>query len=128
MLIGYMRVSSSDDRQVVDLQLDALLAAGVDERHLHQDKQSGGRDDRAGLKTCLAGLRASDVLVVWKLRPVQKMASQGCGQGGNSGQPFRPKFVFGHPQRRGICSCSAWIASPVQHHSSAERGRCGRPA
>src|SRR4051812_35882319 len=43
MLIGYMRVSSSDERQVVDLQLDALLAAGVDERHLHQDKQSGGR-------------------------------------------------------------------------------------
>jgi DNA invertase Pin-like site-specific DNA recombinase len=67
MLIGYMRVSSSDERQVVDLQLDALLAAGVDERHLHQDKQSGGRDDRAGLKTCLAGLRAGDVLVVWKL-------------------------------------------------------------
>src|SRR4051812_6354590 len=67
MLIGYMRVSSSDERQVLDLQLDALLAAGVDERHLHQDKQSGGRDDRVGLKTCLAGLRADDVLVVWKL-------------------------------------------------------------
>src|SRR3954452_279527 len=67
MLIGYMRVSSSDERQVVDLQLDALLAAGVDERHLHQDKQSGGRDDRAGLKTCLAGLHTGDVLVVWKL-------------------------------------------------------------
>ena len=67
MLIGYMRVSSGDERQVVDLQLDALLAAGVDERHLHQDKQSGGRDDRVGLKTCLAGLRAGDVLVVWKL-------------------------------------------------------------
>ena len=67
MLIGYMRVSSSDDRQVVDVQLDALLATGVDERHLHQDKQSGGRDDRVGLKTCLAGLRAGDVLVVWKL-------------------------------------------------------------
>src|SRR4051795_8571968 len=27
----------------------------------------GGRDDRVGLKTCLAGLRAGDVLVVWKL-------------------------------------------------------------
>ena len=27
------------------------------------------------------------------LRPVQKMASQGCGQGGNSGQLFRPKFA-----------------------------------
>ena len=34
MLIGYMRVSSVDDRQSVDLQRDALLAAGVDERHL----------------------------------------------------------------------------------------------
>src|SRR4051812_34167797 len=67
MLIGYMRVSSSDERQVVDLQLDALLAAGVDERYPHQDKQSGGRDDRAGLKTRLAGLHAGDVLVVWKL-------------------------------------------------------------
>src|SRR3954470_22263532 len=67
MLFGYVRVSSSDERQVVDLQLDALLAAGVDERHLHQDTQSGGRDDRAGLKACLTVVRAGDVLVVWKL-------------------------------------------------------------
>ena len=29
MLIGSMRVSSNDERQVVDLQLDALLAAGI---------------------------------------------------------------------------------------------------
>jgi DNA invertase Pin-like site-specific DNA recombinase len=43
-----------------------VLVAGVDERHSHQDKQSGGCGDRAGLKTCPAGLRASDVLVVWK--------------------------------------------------------------
>jgi DNA invertase Pin-like site-specific DNA recombinase len=34
MLIGYMRVSTSGDRQVLDLQRDALLAAGVDARHL----------------------------------------------------------------------------------------------
>ena len=50
MLVGYMRVSSADDRQSVDLQRDALLAAGVDGRHLHQDKASGARDDRPGLK------------------------------------------------------------------------------
>lgn len=67
MLVGYMRVSSTDDRQSVDLQRDALLAAGVDERHLHHDKASGARDDRPGLKTCLDDLRAGDVLVVWKL-------------------------------------------------------------
>jgi hypothetical protein len=34
MLVGYMRVSSDSDRQTTALQRDALLAAGVDERHL----------------------------------------------------------------------------------------------
>jgi DNA invertase Pin-like site-specific DNA recombinase len=67
MLIGYMRVSTADERQSVDLQRDALTAAGVDERHLHQDRASGARDDRPGLKACLADLRPGDVLVVWKL-------------------------------------------------------------
>ena len=38
MLVGYMRVSTEGDRQVVDLQRDALLAAGVDERHLFEDR------------------------------------------------------------------------------------------
>jgi DNA invertase Pin-like site-specific DNA recombinase len=67
MLIGYMRVSSADERQSVDLQRDALLAAGVDERHLHQDHASGARNDRPGLKACLEDLRRGDMLVVWKL-------------------------------------------------------------
>jgi DNA invertase Pin-like site-specific DNA recombinase len=67
VLIGYMRVSSADDRQSTDLQRDALLAAGVDERHLHQDRASGARDDRPGLKACLEELRTGDTLVVWKL-------------------------------------------------------------
>ena len=67
MLIGYMRVSSGDERQSVALQRDALLAAGVDQRHLHQDRASGARDDRPGLKACLAELCEGDVLVVWKL-------------------------------------------------------------
>lgn len=67
MLVGYMRVSSNDDRQSVDLQHDALIAAGVDERHLHHDKASGAKDDRPGLKACLEDLRPGDCLVVWKL-------------------------------------------------------------
>jgi hypothetical protein len=33
-LVGCMRGFGSDDRQVSDLQCDALLAAGVDPRHL----------------------------------------------------------------------------------------------
>ena len=67
MLVGYMRVSSADECQSVDLQRDALVAAGVDERHLHQDRASGAKDDRPGLKACLADLRHGDILIVWKL-------------------------------------------------------------
>lgn len=67
MLVGYMRVSSADDRQLVDLQRDALVATGVDERHLFEDKASGARDDRPGLNACLEYLKPGDTLVVWKL-------------------------------------------------------------
>ena len=67
MMVGYMRVSSTDDRQSVDLQRDALLTSGVDDRHLYSDKASGARDDRPGLKACLAYLKEGDSLVVWKL-------------------------------------------------------------
>ncbi len=49
MLVCYMRVPSADDRQSVGLQRDALVAAGVDGRHLHQDKASRARDDRPWL-------------------------------------------------------------------------------
>ena len=45
MLVGYMRVSSDGDRQVLDLQRDALLSAGVDERHLFEDHASCSRGD-----------------------------------------------------------------------------------
>jgi DNA invertase Pin-like site-specific DNA recombinase len=67
MLIGYMRVSSDNDRQTTDLQRDALLHAGVDARHLFEDKASGARDDRPGLAQALAYVRSGDCLVVWKL-------------------------------------------------------------
>ena len=67
MLIGYMRVSTDNERQTTDLQRDALITAGVDPRHLFEDKASGARDDRPGLKQCLEYLKAGDTLVVWKL-------------------------------------------------------------
>ncbi|WP_309709996.1 recombinase family protein [Armatimonas sp.] len=67
MLVGYVRVSTTDDRQSTDLQRDALQLAGVDPRNIHEDRASGARDDRPGLKKCLDYLQAGDVLVVWKL-------------------------------------------------------------
>jgi DNA invertase Pin-like site-specific DNA recombinase len=62
-----MRVSSDNDRQTTDLKRDALLTAGVDPRHLFEDKASGVRDDRPGLQQALTYVRPGDCLMVWKL-------------------------------------------------------------
>jgi DNA invertase Pin-like site-specific DNA recombinase len=67
MLVGYMRVCSDNDRQTTNLQREALLAAGVDPRHLFEDKASGARDDRTGLQQALDYVRPGDGLIVWKL-------------------------------------------------------------
>lgn len=67
MLIGYMRVSKADGSQVLDLQYDALIAAGVPSSQLYEDQASGKQDDRPGLAACLKALRGGDTLLVWKL-------------------------------------------------------------
>lgn len=67
MLVGYERISTDGGRQSADLQRDALIAAGVDTRHIYGDKLSGSLDDRPGLKDCLAFVKAGDTLIVWKL-------------------------------------------------------------
>ena len=67
MLIGYMRVSTDNDRQVLDLQRDALLGAGVDERHLFEDRAGGSQRDRSGLAAALAYPKPDHSLMVWKL-------------------------------------------------------------
>jgi DNA invertase Pin-like site-specific DNA recombinase len=63
MLIGYARVSK--DEQNLDLQMDALTAAGVE--RIFRDKESGAKADRKGLAEALSHLRKGDVLTVWKL-------------------------------------------------------------
>lgn len=67
MLIGYMRVSKSDGSQVLDLQKDALIEAGIDPVRIYQDLASGRKDDRPGLLACLKALQPGNTLVVWKL-------------------------------------------------------------
>jgi DNA invertase Pin-like site-specific DNA recombinase len=67
MEIGYARVSKADGSQVLDLQLDALEAAGVARENVYEDKASGAKDDRPGLGACLKALRKGDTLIVWKL-------------------------------------------------------------
>src|SRR5579863_6767775 len=67
MLIGYVRVSKGDGSQLLDLQTDALLNAGVSKDRTYQDLASGRNDDRPGLRECLKALREGDILVIWKL-------------------------------------------------------------
>ncbi len=67
MLIGYIRVSKSDVSQLLDLQKDALLRAGVDAKYIYQDHASGRKNDRPGLNACLKALQPGNTLVVWKL-------------------------------------------------------------
>ena len=65
MNVGYARVSTGD--QNLDLQRDALMAAGCDESKIFADRLSGGRDDRPGLAQALGYVRKGDTLVVWRL-------------------------------------------------------------
>ncbi|NHZ84269.1 MAG: recombinase family protein [Planctomycetia bacterium] len=85
MLIGYVRVSTSD--QNLDLQMDALKTVGCDK--VHKDIASGAKDDRRGLLDVLTDLRKGDTLVVWKLDrlgrslrnlidTINQINSQGC--------------------------------------------------
>ena len=61
--IGYARVSTLD--QTPTLQLDALGAAGC--AKVFEDRASGARADRPGLRQALDYVREGDVLIVWKL-------------------------------------------------------------
>jgi DNA invertase Pin-like site-specific DNA recombinase len=67
MLLGYMRVSKADGSQVLDLQRDALLGAGLAPARIYEDLATGRHDARPGLEACLKALRPGDTLVVWKL-------------------------------------------------------------
>ena len=63
--IGYARVSTREESQVLDRQLDALQAAECD--RIFEDRTSGFHADRPGLVACLDYLRHGDVLVVLDL-------------------------------------------------------------
>ncbi len=64
-LVGYARVSTND--QDVQLQLNALEAAGCAKTNIFIDHISGVRTERPGLEKCIIDLEAGDTLLVWRL-------------------------------------------------------------
>ena len=73
-LVGYARVSTTEGRQVLDRQLDALHAAGCE--RVFEDHASGAASDRPNLTACLDYLRAGDVLVVLDLDRLGRLAGE----------------------------------------------------
>ncbi|MBY0280694.1 MAG: recombinase family protein, partial [Alphaproteobacteria bacterium] len=57
-LVGYARVSTND--QDVQLQLNALEAAGCSKSSIFVDRISGARTERPGLEKCMVELTAGD--------------------------------------------------------------------
>lgn len=64
-LIGYARVSTVE--QNLDMQVDALLRAGVHPDAIHVEKVSAAAANRPVLEWALDELRPGDTFVVWRL-------------------------------------------------------------
>lgn len=65
MLFGYGRVSKFE--QNLDLQIDAFISEGVNNKNIYVDKDSRATENRKQLKKLLEQLREGDVILVWKL-------------------------------------------------------------
>ena len=127
MLIGYMRVSKADGSQVLDLQKDALLEAGVSPDKIWEDMASGAKDDRPGLAGCLKSLNKGDVLVIWKLdrlgrnlkhlmATVEDLNNRGVGF-----KVLRARPLTRLPAKGSSCSRSLlrWLSLSVTQSASA---------
>ena len=83
MLIGYARVSKADGSQLLDLQRDALIRAGVEADRIYEDHASGRKDYRLSLEACLKALQPGNTLTIWKLdRLGRKRGDRGTFQKG----------------------------------------------
>jgi DNA invertase Pin-like site-specific DNA recombinase len=87
-LIGYARVSTLE--QNLDMQVQALIKAGVHRDHLHVEKLSASNKRRPKLDWVIASARPGDVVVCYKLdriarslmdmlNRIQKLEEQGAG-------------------------------------------------
>jgi DNA invertase Pin-like site-specific DNA recombinase len=74
MIVGYARVSTQDQR--LDVQLDALSAAGCEDEDNFRDTANGKLAERPGLHDALGKLRKGDTFVAWKLDRLGRSVKQ----------------------------------------------------
>ena len=60
--LGYIRVSKSD--MCLDRQLDALIAAGVPERNIYQEKITGTKRNREELNMMLESIKPNENIII----------------------------------------------------------------
>jgi len=73
MLFGYARKSKKS--QKLNLQIDALLKYGVEEKNIYADSISGAKYERKNLDLLLSKIQEGNVFVTWKLDRVARSVS-----------------------------------------------------
>lgn len=63
--MGYARVSTAD--QNPQLQIDALIRAGVDPRDIFEERVSGTSIKRPMLEAMMKDIQPGDIVIVWKM-------------------------------------------------------------
>src|SRR5258708_38361257 len=96
MKVGYARVSREE--QHLELQLDALKAAGCEQ--LFTEKIKSGKDQRPQLEQALQFVRAGDTFVVWRLDRLSPSLKKLRGGMGAPARPGREIASGGHHPRR----------------------------
>ena len=69
-ILGYARVST--DNQNLDRQIDALIAAGVNKKHLYCEKMTGTKADRPELNRLIHDLEIGDTVIIADLTRISR--------------------------------------------------------
>lgn len=73
MNFGYIRISTK--KQNPDMQINALIDAGIKQENIFSDIASGAKTDRPGLDNLLKKIRKGDTVFIWKLDRIARSLS-----------------------------------------------------
>ncbi len=140
MLVDYMRVSSDANRQSANLQRDALLAAGIDARHLFEDRACGAKDDRTGSAQALELLfHVIGALAQYERALIQERFVAGLAAAKRRGRiGGRPRAITGEKldtitaaldgsMSKAAACCNFGVKRSSLIETPARRGVAGRP-